>query len=244
MFEKSWPAISPQLFVSVGGTDGRIIIQNTEYFKVKQIVILQDGALISTYEIKRVLDKTTMFVGPIGGKISDRSDISSFAIGSIVYANEQKRSSVPEQEIERLTYEEEPTVARRVIPVDTYGDHIDSVTDSEGINRLAVDTKISLEGITIEIEGAIKPFIVNVNTPLANTEYLTTLPKETKRFILRMRNSSKCYISYVAGQTTSNFITMSCGATYSESQLTLTAPLNIYFNSVKPSEVAEIVYWT
>lgn len=70
---------------------------------------------------------TTMYVGPKEGNIDTRSDISAYttALNAAVFANEQLRSKVPEQEIERLTYEEEPTVARRVVNVDPFGNKYD-----------------------------------------------------------------------------------------------------------------------
>jgi hypothetical protein len=128
MLEKRWIAVPPQTFTANGTADGQISLINTAFFKVKQEVLLQSSTVNPPLklEVKRITDKNTMFVGPLAGNIDARIDVSSLvtADGAFVFANEQKRSSVPEQEVERLTYEEEPVVARRVIGVDRFGNTV------------------------------------------------------------------------------------------------------------------------
>jgi hypothetical protein len=64
-----------------------------------------------------------MYLGPISGPISDRTDLSAYTVAtsSFVYAIEQKRPSIPFEELTRAVYEEEPTVAYRNVLVDKLG---------------------------------------------------------------------------------------------------------------------------
>ena len=152
MFEKRWAAVPPQLFTFDGTIHGQLTVSDSTFFKVKQQVILRSNTQApQRLEIKRVINDT-IYVGAIGEKIQNRVDISNFLVldGATISADEQPRSTIPEQEIERLTYEEEPTVSRRVTLVDPYGnkfsgtnplpvlstgfsyDEIDLVRDSDG----------------------------------------------------------------------------------------------------------------
>lgn len=129
MLEKRWKAIPPQTFVSSGTALGQITVSDATLFRVKQQVIISADTIPSRddLEIKRVIDSTTILIGPKSGNIDSRENMSAYVAGvnPVIYANEQLRSKIPEQEIERLTYEEEPYVARRVIVVDKLGRPID-----------------------------------------------------------------------------------------------------------------------
>lgn len=132
MIEKRWIAVPPQLFIVDGGTDGKITVSNTTLFKVKQVVSISAPSLLNLeLEIKRITDLNTIHVGPISGSINLRTDVSQYTVilGSFIFANEQLRSKIPEQEIERLTYEEEPVVARRIIPVDRLGNTLNGAVN-------------------------------------------------------------------------------------------------------------------
>lgn len=124
MLEKRLAAVTPQLFIANGGADGKITVADSSLFKVKQQVTLTASTLQPLdLEVKRVTDSNTIYVGPIKGNIDTRENITIYtiALGSIIFANEQKRPSIPQEEIIRATYEEEPTVAERVILVDKFG---------------------------------------------------------------------------------------------------------------------------
>lgn len=125
MYEKRFAAVSPQLFTVDGSSAGQLTIADTRLFKVKQKVIIKADSLPNIeLEVKRIDSINVMYVGSDSGNIDFRTDISAYtvALNAAVFANEQKRTNIPEQEIERLTYEEEPTVARRVTIVDPLGD--------------------------------------------------------------------------------------------------------------------------
>jgi hypothetical protein len=158
MLEKRWKVVSPQTFVSSAAVLGQIVVRDATLFRVKQQVIVSSDTIPSRddLEIKRILNRTTLLIGPKTGNIDARHDMSVYvpADNPVISANEQLRSKIPEQEIERLTYEEEPIVARRVIQVDQVGIPIKTVqkpgatASSLGvsIDQIPQDLTFSTEG--------------------------------------------------------------------------------------------------
>lgn len=233
MYEKRLREVLPQPFTADGTTDGKITLSDTIGFKVKQHVVLSNsGGTLLRLEVKRVESSTTLYVGPISSKITDRSDISAFtlALASTIYAQEQPRPNVPEQEIERLTYEEEPTVARRVILVDPYGEPHDES------NPVPVEATISIGTVGT-------PIIYNVSALVAGTEYSQALPNNTAQFVLRARNNAKLQLSYAPGNSSTLFLTLLPGNIYQVEGVKLTSK-TIYFTSNKDNTIVEILAWT
>jgi hypothetical protein len=162
MMEKRFKAVSPQSLTLDGNIYGLISVVNTRLFKVKQVVHIQNpGQPIVKAEVKRIESKTKMFVGPVTGSIDNRIDTSSFtvALGAFIYAEEQQRPKIAEQEVERNTYEEEPVVARRVILVDTYGDDIASsgsiVNSDEPCSKFIYGNALEVLKIIEFVPGAV-----------------------------------------------------------------------------------------
>lgn len=123
MIEKSWPAVAPVAFTATGTTRGRITVTSARGFKVKQLVNLNHPTQPDlSLEVKRVLSDTQLELGSPDAPIEQRADLSLYDNQTFIYAMEQKRPwNIPLSEIDRATYEEEPTVARRVIAVDPFG---------------------------------------------------------------------------------------------------------------------------
>jgi hypothetical protein len=253
-YEKRLKAVPSQLFTADGTNLGKVTIPDACAFKVKQQVILSSSTQGPTrLEVKRVDGDTVLFVGPISdhqhkSSISERTNISAYLVadGASIYAEEQKRPNIPEQEIERLTYEEEPTVARRVILVDDCGDKIGSVQDSNGVNRLAVDANVSVDfGDTqINIENPDKVKITNIPVPLANTEMSHTLVAKSDRFAIKVRDGeASTRLAFVAGQTATNYTKINRGVVFDCGSMDLTAPFTIYFSTDKPGVVIEVINW-
>jgi hypothetical protein len=67
-----------------------------------------------------------MIVGPIAGNINTFTNLSAYTTvaSARVFANEQRRPTITSDDFERAVYEEEPTVAKRVILVDEFGNRI------------------------------------------------------------------------------------------------------------------------
>lgn len=125
--EKRLRRVEPVLFTADGTIDGIATVATTCDFKVKQQVILSaTGESAVVLEVKRVISATELRLGPLKTPIQIYQDISAFTLAkaSAIEAKEQVRPLIPEQEIERLTYEEEPTIARRSVLVDKLGEKI------------------------------------------------------------------------------------------------------------------------
>ena len=127
--EKRWIAIPPRAFTVDGSVDGKVTVTDTYPFKVKQhIEINATGQPQLFLEVKRVVSKVLLLVGPIGGSIDTRTNLTLYTVTSSanIGAHEQQRSNVPEEKIPRNVYEEEPVVAIRTFPVDEEGDPYNS----------------------------------------------------------------------------------------------------------------------
>ena len=98
-------------------------------------------------------------------------------------------------------------------------------------------------GLDVNILGVQTPTITNVSAATAGIEYSHTLPAGTKRFILKSRQSGILRIAYSSGATSTNYITVSGGAIYSEEDLTLDVSKDIFFRSTKNSDVIEVLSW-
>jgi hypothetical protein len=233
--EKRLLKVDPIALTSDGTVSGGLAVPNSSVFRVGQIIFLRsDTVEPQEFKIKRIdpIDHTTIWVGPDRKHISIRSDISAYTVAdnAVIYANEQERPSVPEQEIERLTYETEPTVARRVVLVDPWGCRIDDD------NPLPVSGNITIG------DSAANPTIFNINATLSDTEYSQALPNGTTQFSIKARNNAKLQISYTLGQTNTSFLTITPGNIYVVKSVKLTNK-TLYFRSTKNDTVVEIVTW-
>lgn len=127
MLEKRFAAVTPQFFMADGAPNGVIKVVYSGFFKVKQQIIIRSNTQGPTtdLEIKRIPDINTIEIGP-KGKIDAREDLSMYTVagGAVIFANEQVRPSIPQEEVIRAVYEEEPVVAYRVIGVDQNGNTV------------------------------------------------------------------------------------------------------------------------
>lgn len=132
MLEKRFFAVPPQPFISNGTQDGVVKVAYSGLFKVKQEIIIRSNTQppTSKLEIKRILDVNTIEVGPLG-HIHLRSDLSAYTVAdnAVIFAIEQVRPKISYEETTRAVYEEEPTVAYRVIGVDPWGNAVNWAED-------------------------------------------------------------------------------------------------------------------
>lgn len=194
--EKRLYAVSEQLLLSDGTNLGEITIENASAFTVGQIVILRSNTQdITSLQVKRILKSGKIYLGLASKPIQDRSNLSSFTVAdaATISAIEQKRPGIPEQEIERYTYEEEPVVARRVITVDEYGEkHSFSnpapVSISDGDNVLDINPDGSINVVFSETS----PIPKKINTLYYEIE---NIPKNIKTLVgnFTPSNASKKY---------------------------------------------------
>lgn len=106
------------------------------------------------------------------------------------------------------------------------------------------EVKVTADNITVDLGPLISkdPEIVNVNMPSSGVEYSYTLPLDTKRFQIGIRNHLSSYtVSYISNGP---FLSKNRGVTYEEQGLNLEVGTNtIYFTAYKPNMIMEIITW-
>jgi len=162
--EQKWPAVTPRLFTADGGQYGVIKVLSAAGFKVNQRVVVSAVSLPSlTLQVKRIMGPDTIIVGPIPTKqgeqsLTARQDLTAYtvALGSHIYAEEQDKAKLKPDDIWQAIYRQEPGTTIGVEIDDQYGNPIDSVRDSNGINRLAVDGQFTAEvdvNVNVDIDA-------------------------------------------------------------------------------------------
>lgn len=120
------------------------------------------------------------------------------------------------------------------------------------IRRKLIET-ITTDGsgnTAIRIVGSIvlgskgTPNILNVDAVNVNQEYLITIPAEAKSYKLRNRGNAKIQYAFTSGDTNTTFFTLMPGNIENEDFLKRTTNLNIYFETTKPNQTIEVLYWT
>lgn len=236
--ERFYDKIEPVSFIQDGKENGTISVEDTACFKVKRIVFLKaDGGLKKRLQVKKVLNKNEMVVGPIikgGDSLSKIEDVSDFtvALNSYIESPAQERPSIPPADYERAVYEEEPTVAKRVFPVDKYGKNYDKV------NRFPVEGSFTNDNPNFQ---KILTFTVN-----DNNEFTVDLPDNTKKYRIKVKQGkSRCVLAFLAGQTASNGdnIDIERGSYFLSPDLDLPNNSKLYLKVIHPNVVVEVVAW-
>jgi hypothetical protein len=152
--EKKWATTGPYSVTTPGTSDGvlTLALPVDRYLKlhVKQRIRLSDPVQPTLeLEIKRVVAPNIIEVGAIGKPITNRSDVSSYGAASTVFSPEQDRPTIPIQELDRATFEEEPGANRRTMVVDPNGDYTTisnpfPVEVSDGSHQLAINSDGSI----------------------------------------------------------------------------------------------------
>jgi len=127
--EKKWPAVAPRLLAADGGL-GTIQLANTSGFKVKQTIALQSSTQ-PTLQLK--IQKATRTVLRVTlpsqqpNAYAPPLDLTAYTLadGAFVTAEEQPKANLSFEDRDMATYDQEPTVARRNVLVDQYGDYYD-----------------------------------------------------------------------------------------------------------------------
>lgn len=250
-FERKWREILPVNLVQDGGTDGRVVLNDTIYFKVKQLIKLSaTGQPDEVLEVKQVSSRTTLFVGPKNKNINSRQDISAYTIanGAKISAAIQDKSVPGWEDQYKHNYEQEPVLARRVIEVDPYGDFYKSsnpfpTTISDGENTLKIEPDGSIDA-NVTLGGISTPTIENFSATVANNEYKITIPANTKQYSIRCRGQSKIQYSFILGESDTNYITIKPGSIHKEQNLKLVSDLYIYIRTSISDQTIEILKWS
>lgn len=97
--------------------------------------------------------------------------------------------------------------------------------------------------IQAELTGATTRSTINVDMPVAATEYSLTLPDGTKQYMLKLRYAGVLRVADVAGESATNYIEVPTWCFLSE-DLLMVSGLTLYFQSNKSSQVLEVITWT
>lgn len=97
--------------------------------------------------------------------------------------------------------------------------------------------------VTFTATNVTTPTITNLSVPLANTEVSHILQTNLKKIIVRCRGLAKIQFAFTSTDSSTNFITIHPGSTYSEEGLNLTGK-TLYLQTSLASQVVEILEWT
>jgi hypothetical protein len=90
---------------------------------------------------------------------------------------------------------------------------------------------------------ATTPTIFNVTVALANQEMSQSLPVNTKKFFIKVRNAtSSLKFAFSAGATSTDYISLNRGFSYSSDNVLLASTI-LYFQTDVPAQVVEILAW-
>lgn len=92
------------------------------------------------------------------------------------------------------------------------------------------------------VESGGTPTIYNTAVALANTEVSQTLSSGVKRFTIRVRGLSKLQVAFALGDSSTDYVTIPPGCSYTEDELNFSGTL--YFQTSKAAQVVEILEWT
>lgn len=109
---------------------------------------------------------------------------------------------------------------------------------------MSVFSPVGSSTLSASFTGATAPVLANVDMVTANQEYSYQFPVGTKQFLIKLRDRSTLKLAYTSGESGLTYLTLPSGAHYSESDLSLESPLDVFFQSTSSAQLLEIVYWT
>ena len=131
--EKKWLAVTATPLTTDGTRLGLVTVADTTGFKVKGYAYLattgpSPSPMTLQVQIQRVISSTQMIVGPPGTTPAPNNfiDVSAFTVlsGAVIAFPEQDKNKIKADDVDQATYEADPVVARRVIPVSPDGNLI------------------------------------------------------------------------------------------------------------------------
>jgi hypothetical protein len=152
--EKRYLALAPMVLTANGSADGLITVASTYRIKVGQVLTFKSSSVsIRLAKVKRVISTTQFVVIDPKDPVTtlnklDMSDILT-ADTATVELTQDKRPVIELLEIQRQTYEEEPTVAMRTHVVDWLGR---SYSKSNPVPVELSDGSISIGTVNAELE--------------------------------------------------------------------------------------------
>jgi hypothetical protein len=160
--EKNWLAVPATALTADGTQFGVVTIADTNGYKVKGYAYISAaGQPTQQLQIQRVLSSTQLILGNLGTSPQPNNyvNLSAYTVvsGATIGFPEQPKNKIKPDDIEQATYEADPTVAVRVIPVDPWGD----LVGSDNPLPVTFDGTISIG--QVEIKGSPSGDLLNVN---------------------------------------------------------------------------------
>jgi len=239
--ERKWPDV---IIPTIAVANYVVTVASTKGLHTKQIVDLSLlGQESKQYEIKRVLSETELRLGPVGQPITVYANPTNFNGGTLAMS-EQNRNAMGFEVTWRAVYEEEPAVALRSMLVDYGGCIIDTVTGPDGLNRLAVDTTVTVPTVEINIDDPDAPIIININVINPLVEHIVVLPLGTKRYLIKSRKyKASLRLAFIMGDTATNYLSIDEGLSFYDGDVSVKLVSKpIYLLADKPS-VIEVLIW-
>ncbi len=152
--EKRYLALAPMLLTANGSSDGTITVASTYRIKVGQTLKFKSSSVaIRLAKVKRVISTSQFIVIDPKDSVAtlnklDMSDLLTADTATVELAQD-KRPVIELLEIQRQTYEEEPTVAMRTHAVDWLGR---SYSKSNPVPVELSDGSISIGTVNAELE--------------------------------------------------------------------------------------------
>lgn len=188
-----------------------------------EFLIENDGFLLS---IER-LDGTGSITGSIYTDLPDpMSELKLTDIATVSTSNEPARYAYVANNCNRVALSWDGPVTFRVHVKSVSGDAVGEFSES-----------------TAEKDTVKDPIIENISIPTKNIEQSHQLPASTRRFKLWSRSRASLKISFIAGDTGTDFITVISGNKYKEVGLDPTQTYTVYFQSTKDNDVLEVLTW-
>jgi hypothetical protein len=150
-YTKTWNRVGPLAFTANGTSGGKATVSTTfGFFKNQQVKVTATGLPDKNLEVKRVLSRTELLLGPQDGSDSNFSALNLYttALSASIEAPEQSYGITPDEAyILASSFESQPASALRNLLVDPWGD---PYTDA---NPLPVNASVSIGDVTIAINA-------------------------------------------------------------------------------------------
>lgn len=204
--EKSFLEVAPRPLLLDGSIDGILSIAGACQLKVGQkIYLISDTELPLQVKINQFIDDLSFYVGAPNKGVNDRIDVSAYLASdnSNISARKQPRPSIPQIDVLRYVYSEEPAMALRNVLVDSCGTVIDEN------NPLAVNPTPNIVDISAQITKIeINPTTWTLLERSGSTSPIGTGPLISRQVITIQNTTGQDIIIQYDNATTDNTISI------------------------------------
>lgn len=148
--ERQYSRIGPKAFTANGTVKGQVTLSSTRGFKVNARVLITSSTQPPLdLKVKEVVSKNILIVAANASANTPPTDLSLYLVadGTTIEQPAQDRAVVPIDDQNRATYEQEPTLARRVINVDELGNPY----NEDNPYPVQIDGDIKIGSVNVDI---------------------------------------------------------------------------------------------